>query len=115
MSIVKRPTGRPKNPRDLIRISTHIPKDHYDLLIDISQDEDLSMAQVIRRSIELYLVSQRDVLGIGDSDIALAAHLSETRSRKAIVLSHADKLNIYNPNASQDVDSIFQELNPDAF
>ena len=116
MNLTPRSPGRRKNPRDLMRISTHIPKEHYEILSEISMDEDLSMAQVIRRAVELYLVSQKDVLGIDDSDMALAAHLSETRSKKAIILNHAEKFhNFNNKDSDVDANSIFEDLNPDAF
>ena len=50
------------------------------------------------------------------SDMALAAHLSETRSRKAIILNHAEKFhNFNNKDFDTDANSIFEELNPDAF
>lgn len=106
--------GRPKNERDLVRISTHIPRSHYELLREISVDEDLSTGQIIRRALELYLISQRDVLNITDSDLTIATHLTETRSRKAIKLSHIDRLQ---PHSSEPEDAlaIFEELNPDAF
>ena len=106
--------GRPKNERDLVRISTHIPRSHYELIKDISIDEDLSTGQIIRRALELYLISQRDVLNITDSDLTMATHLTETRSRKAIKLTHIDRL-LPTSSESNDALSIFEDLNPDAF
>lgn len=117
--------GRPRNKRDLIRISTHIPKEHHELLLQISDEEDLSAAQVIRRAIELYLLSQQDVLGINESEMTIAKHISETRSKKAQLISHVNKFDSIRRNMELDpfendlldvsADSLFQELNPDAF
>lgn len=106
--------GRPKNKRDLIRISTHIPKDHYHLIISISDEEDLSMGQIIRRAIELYLVSQREVLNLEESEIAMANHLTETRSKRAITINHVIN-SASDQDSNEDSSSIFEELNPDAF
>lgn len=111
--------GRPKSPRDLIRISAHIPMDHYDLLRSISEEEDLSVAQIFRRAVELYLISQKDVLGIDDGDISYAKHISETRSKKAIFINHSEKfLEMANKDSGKsniDALEIFEELNPAAF
>lgn len=107
--------GRPPNKRNLIRISTHIPKDHHDLLKEISIDEDLSTGQIIRRAIELYLLSQKDVLNIMGSDLAMASHISETRSKKAMIFNHSEKLVGAYKNNEDVAMEIFEELNPVAF
>lgn len=110
-----RKVGKPKNPRDLTRMSIHVPKQHYGILVSLAEEEDLSVAQIVRRAIELYLVSQKDVLGITDSEIAYASHLAETRSKKAIVISHADKFYAMHNPIIEDASSIFEDLNPEAF
>jgi len=110
-----RKKGRPKNKRDLIRISSHIPKHHYDLMKMIVDEDDLSMAQVLRRAIELYLCTQKDVLGIEDSEIAMANHISEDRTNKALILHYKDNLPKSPFDKSNSADELFEELNPDAF
>lgn len=123
--MIRRNRGRQKNKRDLIRISTHIPKEHHELLLQISDEEDLSTAQIIRRAIELYLLSQKDVLGIDESEMTIAKHISETRSKRAQLISHTKKFDNIRREIEMDpfqidlldasADSLFQELNPDAF
>lgn len=115
--------GRPKNKRDLIRISTHIPYAHHSLLKEISDEEDLSMGQVFRRAVEMYLISQKDVLGIEENDLAMAKHISETRSKKAQLINQTLKFEEIrnNMNLEDNFDflesgtEIFEELNPAAF
>lgn len=111
----QRGPGRPKNTRELVRMSVHIPKQHYGVLVSLAEEEDLSVAQIVRRALELYLVSQKDVLGIDDSDISYSAHLTETRSKRAIIVSHAEKFYALNNVSLDDGSSIFEDLNPAAF
>jgi len=101
--------GRPRHKRDLIRISTHIPKRVYDLLKDISEEEDLSLAQIIRRAIDMYLFSQENLLNIEESDLELANYESETRTKKALLLNQT---RIFDRDINQE-SSLFEELNPD--
>jgi len=102
--------GRPKNKRDLIRFSSHIPKDQYHLLKCIGEEEDLSIAQIVRRAIELYLVSQKEVLSIDESELAMANHISETRSLKAMRLNQLTQ----DRDEENPID-LFKDLNPEAF
>ncbi|MFM6214515.1 hypothetical protein [Planktothrix sp.] len=105
--------GRPKNKRDLMRVSLHLPKDHYQLMAKIGEEEDLSVAQMVRRAVELYLVTQFDMLGISESDLALASHVSETRSKRATIVTRATSLErMYSDNT---VEELFKDLNPAAF
>lgn len=103
--------GRPQHKRDLIRISTHIPKKVHDMLKDISEEEDLSLAQIIRRAIDMYLFSQGDLLNIEESDLELVNYESETRTKKALLLNQTQ---MFDRDMNQQ-SSLFQELNPDAF
>jgi len=96
-----------------MRVSLHLPKDHYELLSSISNNEDLSIAQIVRRAIELYLVTQFDVLGISESDLALASHVSETRSKKAAIVTRAATLE--RKYCDNSVEELFKDLNPMAF
>lgn len=111
--------GRTKSIKDLKRISLHLPLLHIKVLKRISEGEDLTVAQIIRRAVELYLGTQKHYMEYNYNDLELDAHLSETRTKKAIFLSHVDELDKQKSKASgvsgEVFDDIFEELNPDAF
>lgn len=109
-----------KSNKCLTRISLHIPDPHLKALKRISQDEDLNVSQIIRRALELYLSTQRQYIDLQDDELQLDAHLSETRTKKALMLSHIDylekaKKGFKDEGSLFDNDDLFEELNPDAF
>lgn len=77
----------------------------------ISEEEDLSLAQIIRRAVDMYLFSQGDLLNIKESDLELVNYESETRTKKALLLNQTQ---MFDRDMNQQ-SSLFQELNPDAF
>jgi hypothetical protein len=111
--------GRTKSVKIFSRISLHLPLVHIKVLRNISQEEDLTVSQIIRRAVELYLATQKHFIDFNYNDLELDTHLSETRTKRAIFLSHADgidKQKNNNSNIQGEVfDDIFEELNPDAF
>lgn len=111
--------GRNKSTKLFSRVSLHLPLVHIKVLKNISQEEDLTVSQIIRRAVELYLGTQKHYIDFNYNDLELDTHLAETRTKKAIFLSHADgieKQKNGNSNIEGVVfDDIFEELNPDAF
>ena len=111
--------GRTKSVKIFSRISLHLPLAHIKVLRNISQEEDLTVSQIIRRAVELYLTTQKHYIDFDYNNLELDTHLSETRTKKAIFLSHAeglDKQRNNNSNIQGEVfDDIFEQLNPDAF
>lgn len=110
--------GRPTHPKDLVRISLHVPRAHYRLLKALSAEEDLSVAQIVRRAIELYLTSQSELLNFEDIESDLLNHVAETRSKKAILLNHTNQFSKNKDDNSlkeKNDEDIFSDLNPDAF
>ena len=111
--------GKTKSVKALKRVSLHLPLVHLKVLKDISQDEDLTISQIIRRAVELYLTTQKHYIDFNFDELELDAHLSETRTKKAIFLAHADgieKAKYNNTNLQGDTfEDIFEELYPDAF
>ena len=109
--------GRTKSTKTLSRISLHLPVVHINVLKNISQEDDLTVSQIIRRAVELYLATQKHYIDFNYNDMELDTHLSETRTKKAIFLSHVDNLEKQKDNFSGEelFDDLFEELNPDAF
>jgi len=111
--------GRTKSVKLFSRVSLHLPVAHIKVLKNISQEEDLTVSQIIRRAVELYLGTQKHYIDFNYNDLELDTHLAETRTKKAIFLSHVDSIDKQkssNTNIQGEVfDDIFEELNPDAF
>lgn len=111
--------GRVKSAKTFSRISLHLPLNHIKVLKNISQDEDLTVSQIIRRAVELYLATQKHYIDFNYNDLELDTHLSETRTKKAIFLSHIDGIEKQKSNNSsiqgEVFDDIFEDLNPEAF
>jgi hypothetical protein len=108
-------TYKKLNSKPFKRMVVQVPYCHYEILEGISLEEDMSISQLVRRAIELYLVTQKDVLSIPESEIALTAHLAETRSKKAMVITHAEKFFTLHSDSNKSDLSLFEELNPEAY
>lgn len=115
--------SKSRDPKDLVRISLHIPRKHYNLLKSMKAREDLSLSQIIRRALDLYLLSQRQVLDLEEEEIQeieMTSSLSESRTKKAILLNQRETLRHMNRNndsygEEESANDLFQDLNPEAF
>lgn len=114
--------GRPKNKRDLIRFSFHIPKEQYELLTEFSEEEDMSMAQIVRRAVDMYITTQSNMFNLDDNNITIAQHLKETRSKRAQLVNYISAVQEEtdvdpsdNLKFEEEAELIFRELNPDGF
>lgn len=112
-----------KDPKDLVRISLHIPRKHHEILKSMRRKEDLNIAQIVRRALDLYLLSQRQVIDLEDEElqeIEMSSSLAENRTKKAILLSQRDtlkRINEENQSYHEEdlAQDLFHDLNPDAF
>jgi UTP-glucose-1-phosphate uridylyltransferase len=106
MSRIKKVKTLSTKNKDLIRVSFHISLEQYNLIATIADEEDLCFSQVVRRALEMYLVTQKDILGIGDSDLAQAKFIGETRTKRALLMSNA--LTIMQAAKEHNLESEFQ-------